>query len=94
MEEVEKGVVYVHCKIGYSRSAAVVGAYLLACQECRTAEEAVARLREVRPTIIIRPEAMEALHVFARRHSDVKALAFAAENDEAFTSCATRSRDL
>ena len=90
MEEVEKGVVYVHCKIGYSRSAAVVGAYLLARHECRTAEEAVARLREVRPSIIIRPEAMEALHVFARRHCDVKVLAFAPER---LTSCATRAGD-
>jgi protein-tyrosine phosphatase/membrane-associated phospholipid phosphatase len=58
------GKVYVHCKIGYSRSAAVVGAYLLVSREAATAEEAVMRLRKVRPAIIIRPEAMEALRAF------------------------------
>jgi protein-tyrosine phosphatase len=47
-----------------SRSAAVAGAYLLAAQEAATVEEAVARLRKVRPSIIIRPEAMEALRGF------------------------------
>lgn len=65
--EVEQGTVYLHCKIGYSRSAAVAGAYLLASQEAATVEEAVARLRQVRPSIIVRPEALEALRAFARR---------------------------
>jgi len=66
-DAVVDGTVYVHCKIGYSRSAAVVGAYLLASREAATVAEAVARLRKVRPSIVIRPEAMEALHVFAER---------------------------
>jgi membrane-associated phospholipid phosphatase len=61
------GTVYLHCKIGYSRSAAVAGAYLLACGEAVTAEEAVARLRRARPTIVVRSEAMAALRAFARR---------------------------
>jgi hypothetical protein len=65
-EEAARGTVYLHCKIGYSRTAAVAGAYLLASREAATAEEAVARLREVRPSIVIRPEAMEALRAFAR----------------------------
>ena len=39
--EAAKGTVYLHCKIGYSRSAAVAGAYLLASQEAATVEEAV-----------------------------------------------------
>ena len=64
--EVVKGGVYVHCKIGYSRSAAVAGAYLVASHEVATVEEAIARLRTVRPSIIIRPEAMEALRAFAQ----------------------------
>jgi protein-tyrosine phosphatase/membrane-associated phospholipid phosphatase len=64
--ESAQGTVYVHCKIGYSRSAAIVGAYLLASGEAQTAEEAVFRLRKVRPPIVIRPEAMEALRAFAR----------------------------
>jgi protein-tyrosine phosphatase/membrane-associated phospholipid phosphatase len=65
-EEAVEGTVYVHCKIGYSRSAAVAGAYLLASQQAATVEEAVARLREARPSIVIRPEAIEALRTFAR----------------------------
>jgi predicted protein tyrosine phosphatase len=64
-EEAVKGTVYVHCKIGYSRSAAVIGAYLLASQEACTAMEAIDRLRKVRPSIIVRPEAMEALFAFS-----------------------------
>jgi protein-tyrosine phosphatase/membrane-associated phospholipid phosphatase len=68
--EAAKGMVYLHCKIGYSRCAAVAGAYLLARQETATVEEVVARLRQVRPSIIIRPEAMEALHAFVRNEKD------------------------
>jgi protein-tyrosine phosphatase/membrane-associated phospholipid phosphatase len=70
-EEVVKGAVYVHCKIGYSRSAAVAGAYLLASREAATVEEAMVRLRKVRPSIVIRPEALEALRVFAQRSRSV-----------------------
>jgi predicted protein tyrosine phosphatase/membrane-associated phospholipid phosphatase len=65
-EEAAKDTVYVHCKICYSRSAAVAGAYLIASQEVATAAEAVARLRKLRPSIIVRPEALEALRAFAR----------------------------
>ncbi len=63
-EHAARGVVYVHCKIGYSRSAAVVGAYLLASGAAATAGDAMARLRSVRPTIVIRPEAVGALERF------------------------------
>lgn len=64
-EEAVDGVVYVHCKIGYSRSAAVVGAYLLASGRADTMGDAVAILRDARPAIVIRPEAIEALDTFA-----------------------------
>ena len=64
-EQSRAGVVYVHCKVGYSRSAAAVGAWLLADGHARTAEEAVARLRQVRPTIIVRPEIVDSLRQFA-----------------------------
>jgi predicted protein tyrosine phosphatase len=66
------GIVYVHCKIGYSRSAAAVGASLLASGSAASAEDALARLREVRPTIVIRPEAMEALRLFAAHVQGLK----------------------
>jgi protein-tyrosine phosphatase len=64
--EAALGTVYVHCKIGYSRSAAVVGAYLLETGQATTPEDAVALQRQVRPSIVIRPEVMEALRAFAR----------------------------
>jgi protein-tyrosine phosphatase len=73
-ESQTQGTVYVHCKIGYSRSAAVVGAYLLASQQASTAAEAIARLRQVRPSIVVRPEAREALLAFERRTSEARCL--------------------
>src|SRR5439155_840901 len=50
-EEAAKGTVYVHCKIGYTRSAAVVGAYLFASGQAATVDEALQRLHQVRPSI-------------------------------------------
>jgi protein-tyrosine phosphatase len=55
------GVVYVHCKVGYSRSAAVVGAWLRGSGLAQTGEEAVARMRNVRPSIVVRAEVLEVL---------------------------------
>jgi protein-tyrosine phosphatase/membrane-associated phospholipid phosphatase len=63
-EHAANGKVYIHCKIGYSRSAAVVGAYLLAIGKAKTAEDAVAILRAARPSIVVRPEAWAALRQF------------------------------
>ena len=61
------GAVYVHCKIGYSRSAAAIAAYLLISREVKTAEEAFAMIRRVRPSIVIRPEVRSALSEFEHR---------------------------
>jgi protein-tyrosine phosphatase/membrane-associated phospholipid phosphatase len=58
------GIVYVHCKIGYSRSAAAVAAYLIMSGEA-TFSEAMAVLRKVRPSIVIRPEIVSAVTEFA-----------------------------
>ena len=55
------GAVYVHCKIGYSRSAAVVAAWLLDANLATTPREAVAMVRAARPTLVVRPEAWAAL---------------------------------
>ncbi len=63
-EHIANGPVYVHCKIGYSRSAAVVGAYLIATGQAHTADDAVAMLRRVRSSVVIRPEAFAALRQF------------------------------
>ena len=64
-KESETGIVYVHCKIGYSRTAAAAAAFLLRTGRVRTVSEAVHFLRQVRPTIVIRPEVMTALDEFA-----------------------------
>ena len=64
------GIVYVHCKIGYSRSAAAVAAALISTGQVHGVEEAVARLRQVRPSIVIRPEILSALSRFHAAQSE------------------------
>jgi protein phosphatase len=61
------GVVYVHCKIGYSRTAAVVGAYLMAAGHATGADDAMAQIRKARSPLVIRPEVAEALRAFHTR---------------------------
>jgi len=67
--ESRRGVVFVHCKIGYSRSAAIVGAYLVGQGFVEDADGAINRLREVRPSIVIRPEAEQAIRQYASRNA-------------------------
>jgi hypothetical protein len=59
------GIVYLHCKVGYSRSAAIAGAYLLASGQSDSPLAAVQMLRAARPSIVIRPEALHAIQSFA-----------------------------
>jgi hypothetical protein len=61
------GVVYVHCKIGYSRSSAAIAAYLTMSGKVKTSEEAFAMIRRVRPSVVIRPEVLSALSEFEHR---------------------------
>lgn len=56
-----KGKVLVHCKIGYSRSAAVAGAYLLSRGLASSVTEVERMLRSARPEIVMRPEVFECL---------------------------------
>ncbi len=64
--EAPQGVVYVHCKIGYSRSAAIAGSYLVASGRAANADDAVAILRQARPSIVVRTEAYAAIARSAR----------------------------
>ena len=64
-EQAVHGMVYVHCKIGYSRSAAAVGAYLLTTGQAATAEESVNLLRRARPSIVVRSEVWKSLQAIA-----------------------------
>jgi protein phosphatase len=65
-QQAKSGVVYVHCKVGYSRSAAAVGAYLIASGAVADATAALEILRRSRPGIIFRPEVFVALEKFCR----------------------------
>ena len=59
--------VYLHCKLGRSRSAAVAAAYLIAEGIAKDAEEAVALVRKARPEIVIGPPTLAALERYARK---------------------------
>ena len=59
------GIVYVHCKIGYSRSAAAAAAWLLKNGKTRSVSDAIAMVRNVRPCVVVRPEVIAALEQFA-----------------------------
>ena len=62
--EILSGKVYIHCKIGYSRTAAMAGAYLIYSGAVCSVDDAIALLRRVRSSLIVRPEAREALEAF------------------------------
>jgi protein-tyrosine phosphatase len=64
-EESRNGIVYVHCKIGYSRTAAAAAAYLLHTGTVGNVSEAIDLLRKMRLTIIVRPEIIAALTEFS-----------------------------
>jgi protein-tyrosine phosphatase len=66
-QESRQGVVYVHCKIGYSRTAGAAAAYLLQTGNAGGVSEAIEMLRQVRPSIVVRPEVLSALSEFACR---------------------------
>lgn len=59
------GIVYIHCKAGYSRTAAAAGAWLLASGRAVDAADAIRQLLAARPAMVIRPEIRAALQAFA-----------------------------
>nr|CAG4642885.1 EOG090X0GSS [Evadne anonyx] len=64
---VNEGVVYVHCKAGRSRSATLVGCYLMEKNNW-TPDEAVSFIKTKRPHILIHPMKMQALKDFYKNH--------------------------
>ena len=65
--QARSGIVYVHCKIGFSRTAAAAAAYLLASGQAQSVSEALDTVRRARPAAIIRPEIVRALREFESR---------------------------
>jgi protein-tyrosine phosphatase/membrane-associated phospholipid phosphatase len=62
----KNGGVYVHCKIGYSRTVAMIGASLLADGTAKTATEAIELIRRARPAVVVRPEVLTSLQQYCK----------------------------
>lgn len=62
----QNGEVLVCCALGYSRSAAVVAAWLLHSGRAATVDEAIAILRKARPAIVLRDRHRRALGLMTR----------------------------
>lgn len=58
-------VVYVHCALGYSRSAIVAAAHAIAGGRAASAEEAITLIREKRPGVALSSAATERLQAWA-----------------------------
>ncbi|HZK81131.1 MAG TPA: phosphatase PAP2/dual specificity phosphatase family protein [Humisphaera sp.] len=65
-EHSSDGIVYIHCKAGYSRTGGIACAYLLSTGKANTVEEAIAHVRSVRPKIVIRREIITAIRGYTR----------------------------
>ncbi|CAK1583976.1 unnamed protein product [Parnassius mnemosyne] len=61
------GRVYVHCKAGRTRSATLVGCYLM-LKNGWSPEEAVEYMRSKRPHILLHTKQWQALDIFHQRH--------------------------
>ncbi len=63
----DEGTVYVHCGLGYSRSAVVAAAVLLARGSAPDVDQACRMVEAARPNVIFTDEAAELLGQFASR---------------------------
>ena len=84
-EESRRGIVYVHCKAGCFRSAAIAGAWLIASGRAKGADAAVRLLEAARPGLRVRAPIRKALAAFAW-HEARKARTSCQEADAAGTS--------
>ncbi|MEY0233878.1 phosphatase PAP2/dual specificity phosphatase family protein [Providencia manganoxydans] len=71
MDELAKrGSIYVHCKLGYSRSATVVIAWLVHQHQAKTIDDAIKIVTQVRPQVILNEATIEQLnHWYQKYHS-------------------------
>ncbi|MEQ4925129.1 phosphatase PAP2/dual specificity phosphatase family protein [Proteus hauseri] len=60
----QQGTVYIHCKLGYSRSATVVVAWLVYSGKAQDLAEALQQVYAARPQVILNPETREALQIW------------------------------
>jgi len=63
--------IYVHCKAGRTRSATLVGCYLMSVHQC-TPEQAVRVMQEKRPHILLHHKQWEALRTYYANHVEPK----------------------
>ncbi|XP_069697735.1 phosphatidylglycerophosphatase and protein-tyrosine phosphatase 1 isoform X2 [Periplaneta americana] len=63
------GSVYVHCKAGRTRSATLVGCYLMMKNDWKP-EEAVRYMQKCRPHILLRSKQWQALNIFYEKNVD------------------------
>ncbi|XP_045776368.1 phosphatidylglycerophosphatase and protein-tyrosine phosphatase 1 [Maniola jurtina] len=66
-EGVNSGTVYVHCKAGRTRSATLVGCYLM-MRNGWSPDEAVEYMKARRPHILLHTKQWQALDIFYRQH--------------------------
>jgi protein-tyrosine phosphatase len=65
VEQTEKGPVYVHCAAGHGRAGLLAGAYLLATGEATDADDAIRRMRKIRPLVWLNGTQRRRLDEFA-----------------------------
>ena len=78
--ESKSGIVYVHCKIGYSRTALVATAWLLRSRHATSVAEAIDLVRRARPAVVMRPEVLAALRRFEANEFSSRPVALSSNN--------------